>query len=68
MTNQINIVVDTLIKYDNKNNLSWMKVYKETLKGLNIPDTNELLLNVVKEITKRGYDITDTPFKLEKFK
>ena len=68
MTNQINIVVDTLIKYDNKNNLSWMKVYKEILEGLNIPDTNELLLNVVKEITKRGYDITDAPFKLEKFK
>ena len=68
MTKEINIVVDTLITYDNKNNLSWMKAYKEVLKNLNIQNTNTLLLNVVKEITKRGYDIIDSPFKLEKFK
>ena len=68
MTENTNLVVDTLISYDNKNNLSWMKVYKEVLKSLSIEDSTTLLLNVVKEITKRGYDIIDIPFKLEKFK
>ena len=69
--NEVNLVVDTILSYDNKNNLSWMKVQKEVLKELNMEDRvkdNCLLSYTVKEITKRGYDIIDEPFKLERFK
>ena len=62
---------DTIIKFDNKENLSWTGVYKKVLKEVNMEDKikdNILLLNTVKEITKRGYDIVIEPFKLEKYK
>lgn len=65
---EVKIIIDNLLQYDNKDNLSWTKVYKEVVKKLNINDNNLLLANVVKEITNRGYDIIGEPFRLEKFK
>ena len=67
----IDIIIEAILKYDNKNNLSWTMVYKEVLKKLNIKNeiNNQLLLaSVVKKITNLGYDIIGEPFKLEKFK
>lgn len=67
---EVNKITETLISYNNKNNLSWMKVYKEVLKNLNIEDKykdHRLLSNVVTKITILGYDIIDNPFKLEKY-
>ena len=67
---ETNKIVKELLIYKNKNKLSWMTVYKEILKKLNLEnykDNNKLLNSVVKKITRLGYDITDNPFKLDKF-
>ena len=61
-------IVDYLVVYENKDNLSWMKVYKESLNNLKIDNSNELLSNVVKELSNRGYDIIGEPFKLERYR
>jgi len=66
----VNKITEELISYNNKKNLSWMKVYKEVLKKLNLEDRyndHRLLSNVVTKITVLGYDIIDNPFKLEKY-
>lgn len=69
ISEEVNLVVGKLMKYNNKNNLSWTKVYKEVLKELNIEDKNQsLLASTVKELTNLGYDIIGKPFKLEKFR
>ena len=71
MNKNINLVVNTLIKYDNKDNLSWMMVYKSILKELNFDNmiSNSIFLrDVVKKISRDGYDIYDNPFKLVKYK
>lgn len=71
ITEDVNLIVDTIITFDNKEELSWMGAYKKVLKEINMEDKikdNFLLSDVVKEITNRGYDIIDEPFKLEKFK
>lgn len=71
MNKNINLVVDTLIKYDNKDNLSWMMVYKSILKELNLDNmiSNSIFLrDVVKKISREGYDIYDNPFKLVRYK
>ena len=71
MNKNINIVVNTLIKYDNKDNLSWMMVYKSILKELNLDNmiSNSIFLrDVVKKISRDGYDIYDNPFKLVRYK
>lgn len=71
ITEEVNLIVDTIITFDNKEELSWMGTYKKILKELNMEDKvndNYLLSGVVKEITKRGYDIVDKPFSLEKYK
>lgn len=71
MNKNINLVVNTLIKYDNKDNLSWMMVYKSILKELNLDNmiSNSIFLrDVVKKISRDGYDIYDNPFKLVKYK
>ena len=71
MNKNINLVVDTLIKYDNKDNLSWMMVYKSILKELNLDNmiSNSIFLrDVVKKISRDGYDIYDNPFKLVRYK
>ena len=62
------LLVDNLMSYENEDNLSWMQVYKGLLRKLEIDNSNLLLSSVVKELTSRGYDIIDDPFKLEKFK
>ena len=71
MNKNINLVVNTLIKYDNKDNLSWMMVYKSILKELNLDNmiSNSIFLrDVVKKIRRDGYDIYDNPFKLVRYK
>lgn len=71
MNKNINLVVNTLIKYDNKDNLSWMMVYKSILKELNLDNmiSNSIfLMDVVKKISRDGYDIYDNPFKLVRYK
>lgn len=69
--NTIYDLTDDIIQYENRRNLSWIEVYKEVLKKRKMEDKytdDNLLRNVVKEITKRGYDIIGYPFKLERFK
>lgn len=64
------IIVEELLTYKNDKNLSWMTVYKKILKKLNLEDhynNHKLLSTVVTKITRLGYDITDNPFKLDKF-
>ena len=71
MNKNINLVVNTLIKYDKKDNLSWMMVYKSILKELNLDNmiSNSIFLrDVVKKISRDGYDIYDNPFKLVRYK
>ena len=64
----ISLLVDKIISYENTDNLSWIRVYKKLLKELNLVDSNSLLSNTVKELTNRGYDIIDEPFRLESFR
>ena len=64
-------IINKIINYDNKNNLSWTSVYKEVLKDLKLDkeiNNHELLHSIVKELTTLGYDITPIPFKLDKYK
>ena len=68
---EVKEIVDYLVKYNNKDNLSWIKVYKEVVKDLRIKKeiiNNLLLSSTVKELTNRGYDIIDEPFKLERYR
>jgi len=68
--NDVNKIVEELLVYKNKNNLSWIKVYKDVLNKLKMQDRKEevrLLTNVVTKITRLGYDIKDNPFELEKY-
>lgn len=67
---EVNKITEELVLYKNEKNFSWMKAYKDILKKLNMEDRkedNRLLSNVVTKITRLGYDITDNPFKLDKF-
>lgn len=65
----INKIVDLLVKYQNKDNLTWTQVYKNIVKKLNLDiKDNKLLSSTIKEITNRGYDIIGEPFQLEKYK
>lgn len=71
ITEEVKLIVDTIITFNNKERLTWISAYKKILKELNMEDKikdNLLLSRVVKEITNRGYDIVDDPFKLERFK
>lgn len=64
-------IIDMLINYHNKNNLSWLKVYEDVLKKLNLEDRindTKLLNSIIKLISKKGYDIIPNPFKLEKYR
>ncbi len=64
-------IVNYLEKYDNKDNLSWITVYKKIIKELEIAPKgkdNILLSSTIRELTNRGYDIISEPFKLEKFR
>lgn len=65
---EVKKIVDYLITYETKENLSWTETYKKVLKELGIKDSNLLLSSTVKEITNRGYDIIADPFGLERFK
>lgn len=65
---KVNLVVNDLENYSNEKNLSWMQTYEEIIKKYNIKYEDSKFLNsIVKEITKRGYDIMDNPFRLEKY-
>lgn len=68
--NDVKKITNEVIKYDNKDNLSWTEVFKEVLKNLNMnnrKDKDLLLTNVVTMITNLGYDIEPIPFKLKKY-
>lgn len=64
-------VTDKIVNYQNINKLSWMEVYKDVLKSLNIENEYEnhtLLNNVIRKITVLGYDIEPYPFELKRFR
>lgn len=68
---EVTKVTDKIINYQNINKLSWMEVYKDVLKSLNIEDKyndNTFLNSVIRKITILGYDIEAYPFKLERFR
>lgn len=68
--NEVNKITNKLIVYKNNKKLSWIEVYKDILKELNLEDkinNHKLLSNVVTKITRLGYDIQDNPFKLDKY-
>lgn len=68
--NDVNKITEEILKYQNKNNLSWTQSYREILKKLNMHDklnNNNLLSCVITQITKLGYDIEGIPFKLTKY-
>lgn len=67
--NNVKRITKELIIFKNTKQLSWMEVYKEVLKKLNIEkeyNNHTLLIYVVKEISKLGYEINSKPFNLEK--
>lgn len=71
ITKDVKKIADYLELYNNKDSLSWMKVYKEALNELNIEKNkinNLLLSNTIKELSNRGYDIIDDPFLLERYR
>lgn len=71
ISREVKEIVDYLEKYNNKDNLSWMKVYKKILRDLSINKeviNNLLLSSTVKELSNRGYNIIDEPFKLERYR
>lgn len=70
MIEDVNKIVEKLLKYQNTQKLSWTEAYKDVLKKLNMDDKIEdhkLLSCVVTKITVLGYDIIGIPFKLDKF-
>ena len=64
----VKLILDYLIVYDNKKKLSWTEVYREVITKLRMDNSNSLLSNVVKELSNRGYDIIGEPFKLERYR
>lgn len=64
----VKLIVDYLIVYDNKKKLSWTEAYREAIAKLRMNNSNNLLSNVVKELSNRGYDIIGEPFKLERYR
>ena len=63
-------ITQELVVYENKKNLTWTQAYKDVLSQLGLEDKkndNRLLTNVVRKITRLGYDIEGFPFKLKKF-
>lgn len=64
-------IAEELVAYKNKKNLSWSGAYDEVLENLGLGDKKKdcrLLKYVVTQITKLGYDIDATPFKLTRYK
>ena len=61
-----------IINYDNKKNKNWNEVFYEISNNYidtkNVDLTNKVLIKVVSQITKMGYDILDLPFHLKKYK
>lgn len=68
MNTKIEETAIELINYNNKNNLSWLEVLKYIFKEKEIEYNDENLHMIIKELTKKGYDIISSPFKLEKYK
>lgn len=68
MNNKINEIVIELLNYNNKKNLSWLEVLKELLKEKDLEYNDKNVNMVIKELSKRGYDIIIFPFKLEKYR
>ena len=63
-------ITQELVVYENKKNLTWTQAYKDVLSQLGLEDKkndNRLITNVVRKITRLGYDIEGFPFKLKKF-
>ncbi|MBQ8192954.1 MAG: hypothetical protein IJZ46_02670 [Bacilli bacterium] len=68
--NDVEIITNEVVKYNNIDNLSWMEVYNDVLTKLNMnnrDDKDILLTNVVTMITRLGYDIEAIPFELKKY-
>lgn len=65
---KIEEIVNELINYNNNKKLSWLQVLKTILKEKSIEYNDENLNIIIKEITKKGYDIEIDPFKLIKYK
>lgn len=64
-------ITEEVIKYENKDNLTWTSAYKDILRKLNMEkeiNDDKLLIYVVRRITQRGFDIIPFPFKLKSFR
>lgn len=68
MSKNVKEIVQILINYNNKEELSWLQVLKNILKEKELEYNDDILKKVTKELTKEGYDIIPNPFKLEKYK
>lgn len=71
MEKDVALIVEKLINYKNVKNLSWSHAYRDVLTGVGMKDRvneMELLKEVVKKISKDGYDIVNMPFKLKRYR
>ena len=63
---------DFVENYDNrKKKNNWYTVYEEGLDTIGITEQEKrdiVLIKTVREITRRGYEIKDEPFKLTRFR
>ena len=63
---------DFVENYDNKKKKNnWYTVYEEGLDTIGVTEQkqrNTVLIKTVTEITRRGYEINDEPFKLTRFR
>lgn len=69
--NDVNKITDEVLKFDNKEGLSWTQSYLVVLKKIGMEDRkneHKLLIYVVRKITELGYDIIGVPFKLKSFR
>ena len=63
-------ITDEIVNFDNNKKLNWKEVYEkefDSLKNLTDKEKDLILIQVVKDITRRGYSIEDNQFKLTRF-
>lgn len=71
MEKDVALVVEKLVNYKNSKKLSWSNAYRDVLDSLGMKDRYdemELLKEVVKKISRDGYDIIDEPFRLKRYR
>ena len=59
----VNEITDRIVKFNNKEKLTWKEVYDSELnklEGFSSSEKDLVLVRVVREISKRGYSIEDS--------